>query len=88
MLADVTFALAAPIAGFFTALCLLHFWVGGVSTSEAENDEPVLLPEERPDDPDGPFIPMPAHLKTREEMVAWMTTDLPRMARELPRPRP
>jgi hypothetical protein len=25
------------------------------------------------------FIPMPDHLKTRDEMVAWMTKELPRL---------
>jgi hypothetical protein len=33
-------------------------------------------------DAQAPFIPMPSHLKSREEMVAWMTTELPRLTEE------
>jgi hypothetical protein len=34
--------------------------------------------------PDGqePFIPMPDHVTSHAEMVAWMTQDLPRLAAE------
>jgi hypothetical protein len=32
----------------------------------------------------GRFIPMPARLSTRDEMVAWMTRDLPRLTAEQP----
>ena len=30
----------------------------------------------------GPFIEMPERLKTRDEMVGWITTELPRLAAE------
>ena len=30
-------------------------------------------------DSSGPFIPMPNHLKTQDEMVAWMTKELPKL---------
>ena len=35
----------------------------------------------------GRFIPMPDRLSTRDEMVAWMTRDLPRLTAEQPDPR-
>jgi hypothetical protein len=35
----------------------------------------------------GRFIPMPSRLSTRDEMVAWMTRDLPRLTAEQPDPR-
>jgi hypothetical protein len=38
-------------------------------------------------DPDGSFIPMPNHLKTNDEMVAWMTEELPKLAAGKARPR-
>ena len=31
------------------------------------------------------FIPMPGHLKSRDEMVAWMVDELPRLTAERPR---
>jgi hypothetical protein len=34
------------------------------------------------------FIPMPGDLSTHDEMVAWMTRDLPRLTAEPPDPRP
>lgn len=34
-------------------------------------------------DSGGAFIPMPNHLKTREEMVAWMTKELPKLTDDL-----
>ncbi len=35
-------------------------------------------------DSDGSFIAMPSHLKTRDEMVAWMTQELPRLTAAQP----
>ena len=34
-------------------------------------------------DPKSPFIQMPDHLKTHDEMVAWMTRELPKLTAEL-----
>lgn len=34
-------------------------------------------------DTDGPFVPMPAHLRTRAEMVAWMTQELPKLTENM-----
>jgi hypothetical protein len=38
-------------------------------------------------DADLPFVPMPPHLRTRDEMVAWMTTELPRLTVDGPESR-
>lgn len=38
-------------------------------------------------DSTGLLIPMPEHLKTHEEMVAWMTGEMPKLAKELTRSR-
>lgn len=34
----------------------------------------------------GPLIAMPSHLKTRDEMVSWMTTELPKLTAEMQKP--
>jgi len=36
----------------------------------------------------GPFIPMPDNLKTRDEMVAWMTQELPKLTAPKSTPSP
>lgn len=36
--------------------------------------------------PDSGFIPMPNHLTTRDEMVAWMTKELPKLTADLANP--
>lgn len=36
-------------------------------------------------DSGGPFIPMPTHLTTRDEMVAWMTKELPKLTADPPK---
>jgi hypothetical protein len=43
--------------------------------------DPIVGPRDRLAiyDRDGPFIPMPDRLKTHDEMVAWMTQDLPKL---------
>lgn len=80
MITDVTILLLAPVAGFFTALWLLLLWLGDGGSQEQVHDEPAppdeIYIEQGGVDP--PFVPMPNHLKTREEMVAWMTKELPR----------
>lgn len=80
MITDVTILLLAPVAGFFTALWLLLLWLGDGGLDEQVHDE-LAPPDEiyigqRGAEP--PFVPMPDHLVTREEMVAWMTKELPR----------
>ncbi|RDI61261.1 hypothetical protein [Microvirga subterranea] len=79
MITDVTILLLAPVAGFFTALWLLLLWLGDGATEEQVHDE-FALPDEMSigqGGADPPFVPMPDHLRTREEMVAWMTKELP-----------
>jgi hypothetical protein len=36
-------------------------------------------------DSGGSFIPMPGHLTTRDEMVAWMTKELPKLTVDPPK---
>jgi hypothetical protein len=78
-----------PLLG--TALCLVvGVWVVGMLVLDRIASR--LSTPARPFDPivghknpmamydtGGPFIPMPERLQTREEMVAWLTTDLPKL---------
>jgi hypothetical protein len=85
VLSDVGIALLAAAGGFVTALWLLLLWVGdGSSPPEAPSGSDVVPDWRTCDGDDAPFIPLPDHLKTRAEIVAWMTTDLPRLLLETP----
>jgi hypothetical protein len=81
VITDATILLLAPVAGFLTALWLLLLWLGDGGTPEGQTDfhhasdtGQLFMPPE----PDAPFVPMPAHLKTSDEIVSWMTKELPR----------
>ena len=72
-------------------LLLLVTWFGGRTiTPEFEDDldpingarDPVAIYESH-----GPFIPMPEHLKTHDQMIAWMTQELPRLTADMSNPR-
>jgi hypothetical protein len=86
-MAEIAIAVFAAFAGFTCMIWVLLLWVG---------DGAVDLPDERFLDPilgardpigiyrsDEPFIPMPTHLRTRQEMVAWMTGELPKLTEKL-----
>lgn len=88
---DLAIALIAAVTGFLTALWLLLLWVGDGAMA-AEPDwmfDPILGKRDQAAiyESHGPFIEMPDHLKTHDEMVAWMTKELPRLTAEIPRPR-
>ncbi|MCB8819007.1 hypothetical protein [Microvirga rosea] len=80
---DVITLLLAPVAGFFTALWLLLLWVGdGGSVSAGEDDLAMFLrhPDRLgADEPASGFVTMPNHLSTADEMVDWLTKDLPKL---------
>ncbi len=83
MVLDLAIALLAAVTGFLTALWLLLLWVGDGAVAA----EPDAVPDPF-DEAGASFIPMPDHLKTRDEMVAWMTQELPRLTANTPTPRP
>ena len=64
---------------------LLGMWVVERIASQRSppkhGSDPIVGPRDRIAiyDTGGPFIPMPERLKTRDEMVAWMTTELPKL---------
>ncbi len=90
---DLGIGILAALTGFVAAICLLLLWVGDRTGTAFERSpdplDPILGPRDRLEirDSQGPFIPMPPHLKTQDEMVAWMTRDLPKLIAESPRPR-
>ena len=87
MIADVTIVLLAAVAGFITALWLLLLWLGDGNRVTGNDLDPILGEQDRVAiyESHGPFIPMPGHLKTRDEMVAWMTKELPKLTAEMRR---
>jgi len=92
VLADLAISVLVVLAGAVGMLLLLVTWFGGRTiTPEFEDDldpingarDPVAIYESH-----GPFIPMPEHLKTHDQMIAWMTQELPRLTAEISNPRP
>lgn len=81
--------LAIALFGMF--LCgAAALWFLGIGISERlssrwrltdRGTDPILGPKDRLAiyDSGGPFIPMPERLKTHDEMVAWMTHELPKL---------
>ena len=87
MFADLAIALAAILAGSFGMLLLLLLWFGDAHSRPvipfAEDPilgrrDPVAIYESH-----GPYIAMPEHLRTHDQMVDWMTKELPKLTSEL-----
>jgi len=75
-------------AGSLGMLLLLVSWFGGrVIEPELEtNLDPILGRRDQPAiyDFQDPFIPMPSHLTTHDEMVAWMIGEMPKLVANPP----
>ena len=84
MLTGFTLDVLVILAGFFGMVWLLTGLFGGrapiVPYAEAFTPDGDVHPAAADDE--APFIPMPSHLKSHEEMVDWMTTELPRLTEE------
>jgi len=73
--------LLSAAAGFLGMLCLMLAWFGD------SHARPIIPGVDGLEDPaasdsasgEAPFIPMPSHLNSRDEMVAWFTTELPKL---------
>jgi len=89
--ADLAISLLIVLAGAVGMLLLLLTWFGSRSiTPEIEDDlDPILGPKDPTAiyESHGPFIPMPADLKTSDQMVDWMTKELPKLTAEIANPR-
>lgn len=90
MIGDIAIALMAVLGGSvgMLFLLLLLFGDGNDAPMTRHAEDPFLDAEglAAADRTHGPFIPMPDHLKTKDEMVAWMTRELPRLTANLPGP--
>jgi hypothetical protein len=87
---DLAVSLLMIAVSFFGMLWLLLFWFGDARarTIIPYTDSAVLADGGDVEiEPSRPFIPMPDHLQTNHEMVAWMTQDLPKLMAAMPNPR-
>jgi hypothetical protein len=91
VVADLAISLLVILAGAVSMLMLLVAWFGGKAIApEFEDDLDPILGSRNPmaiHDTQSPFIPMPAHLKTNDQMVEWMTRELPKLTAEIANPR-
>jgi hypothetical protein len=84
------FVILAVLTG---AIGLRHMWISHrpptLRSAKPTAVDPIISPRLRIKvyDSGGPFIPMPNHLKTRDEMVAWMTNELPKLTADMQNPR-
>ena len=81
---DLAVSLLMILASFFGMLWLLLFWFGDAYRSPiipyAEDADEITSAQ--PEDA-YPYISMPKHLRTSNEMVAWMTQELPKLTAEI-----
>jgi hypothetical protein len=82
MLIDLSIGLFCALVGFVGSIWLLLVAFGD------DREDPVVVPfaDDAFSRTDGagsdlsiPFIPMPGHLRKREEMVHWLTEELPKL---------
>lgn len=91
MIAGFTLDFLAILVGALGMLSLLVLLFGRqapiVPYAEPFHDEddsrPAIPDPAAPDDAEEPFLAMPQHLKTRAEMVAWMTQELPKLTESM-----
>ena len=81
MLIDLAIGLLCALIGFVGSVWLLLVAFGGDMEDPVEPfaDDAFSRTDEAGSDPSIPFIPMPGHLRTREEMVHWLTAELPKL---------
>jgi hypothetical protein len=85
---DVTITLLAitlcGVGGIWAVGVWMSQRIHAAWSKPTEGPDPITGPKDRRAiyDTGGPFIPMPDNLKTREEMVAWMTRELPKLTAE------
>lgn len=87
---DLAVSLLMIAVSFFGMIWLLLFWFGEghARIIVPYTDAADLADMEASDlEASGPFIPMPNHLRTNDEMVAWMTQELPKLTAAMPNPR-
>lgn len=87
---DLAISLLVILAGSLGLLLLLLIRFGGktIEPDIASDLDPILGAKDQVAvyDTYGPYIPMPSHLRTADEMVAWMMNDLPRLTADMQKP--
>jgi hypothetical protein len=85
----LTLALLFALAALISATGFVLMWFSPQTAMPpslpAATTDPVLGTKDQIilPDPKSTFIPMPDHLKTHEEMVAWMARELPKLTAEI-----
>ncbi len=73
------------------AIFLVPFWIGRSTTDLTIMSpiDPILGAKDQAaiHDTDTSFIPIPDHLRTNDEVVTWLTKDLPKLTEGLTRSR-
>jgi hypothetical protein len=73
------------------AIFLVPFWVSRRTTNPTivSPIDPILGARDQAaiHDTDTSFIPMPDHLRTNDEVVTWLTKDLPNITAVIAKPR-
>jgi hypothetical protein len=73
------------------AILLVPFWVSHRTTDPTITSpvDPIMGARDQAavHDTDNSFIPMPDYLRTNDEIVAWLTKDLPKLTSRLPKSR-
>jgi hypothetical protein len=90
LLMDLAVSLLMIIVSFVGMIWLLLFWFGeGHRRTIVPYSDAALLADidEAGTETSSPFIPMPDHLRTNGEMVAWMTQELPKLTGATTNPR-
>jgi len=91
LLLDLAVSVLVILAGSLGMLLLLLLWFGDRTIAvDLDSDlDPILGERDRAAiyESHSPFIPMPKHLRTNDEMVAWMTKELPKLTADMESPR-
>jgi hypothetical protein len=93
MTMELELILMTVLAGFAGLIGLHFMWIGHRFPARRRISHIAIDPLAGSQDylavygPGGLFIPMPNHLKTRDEMVTWMTQELPKLTADMLNPR-
>lgn len=89
MVVDLAIAVLGAVAGSLGTLWLMLLCFGDTHAAPvapfADGPATGSTDPAAGREPEEPFIAMPGHLRTRDEMVAWMVDELPRLTVERPR---
>jgi hypothetical protein len=91
VVSSIELAILVALAGLTGFIGLRLMWVSHrppvLRRTRRSAIDPIMGPRDRIAiyDSGGSFIPMPDHLKTKDEMVSWMTKELPKLTADPPK---